>query len=348
MTLTRISDTLVDETSSPAQLRKALDAFALLCSEISGVVPDRSFDAWAGDSLLDNGVAINPQAAAHCVQDYNRSVVFIRAVYAAIKTARERFADAPTQVLYAGCGPFATLLLPLLGRFRAGQLEVHLLDIHQRSLDSVGQLIEHFGLHTHRINAVQGDACSYQHPGRPHVIIAETMQKSLEQEPQFAVTANLAPQLCTRGIFIPQKIEVELCLAHLDSEVALFKRDNTIDGSALVKAGKRHVLATVFSLTPQHAATLLREASHNERTGALELNPTTIKIPAVAQLNSFDALLFTRIQAYCQYQLQDYESEITLPLRCSEMLPLKAGEPYRVSYQLGSYPKFSLTRISDD
>lgn len=345
MTLTQIGDTIVDETSSPAQLRETLDAFALLCSEIGGVVPDRSFDAWAGDSLLDNGVAINPQAAAHCVKDYNRSVVFIRAVYAAIKTARERFAGAPIQVLYAGCGPFATLLLPLLGRFRAGELEIHLLDIHQHSLDSVDRLIEHFGLHAHRISTVQGDACRYQHPGRPHIIIAETMQKSLEQEPQFAVTANLAPQLCTRGIFIPQKIDVELCLAHLDREAALFKRGNTIDCNALVKTGERHPIATVFSLTPQHAATLLRQSSHDECTGALAVNPITIRIPPVAQLHSFDALLFTRIQVFCQYQLQDYESEITLPLRCSELSPLEAGASYQVSFQFGNYPKFCLTRI---
>ena len=84
MNINTISDTILDETSSPEALREALDAFVASCSEITNIRPDPSFDAWAEDSLLDNGVAINPQAAAHCAIDYQRSVVFIRGVYAAI------------------------------------------------------------------------------------------------------------------------------------------------------------------------------------------------------------------------------------------------------------------------
>ncbi len=347
MTLTQISDILIDESSTPAQLRGALDDFALLCSEVSGVVPDRSFDAWAGDSLLQDGVAINPEAAAHCVTDYRRSVVFIRAVHAAIEAARARFAEEAIEVLYAGCGPFATLLLPLLGRFPAGALNVHLLDIHQRSLDSVGVLITHFGLDAHRITLVQGDACRYQHPGKPHIIVAETMQKSLEQEPQFAVTANLAPQLHSRGIFIPQSIEVELCLAKLDNEAAAFQQGETLDSEALVKAGERHPLATVLTVTPENAAPLLQQARQATRTGTLELPPMHITLPQIKQLESFDALLFTRVRAFEQHQLLDYESEITLPLRCNEMAPLQAGATFRISLQLGSYPRFCVTRIDE-
>jgi hypothetical protein len=347
MTLDDISDTLLDEASSPTHLREALDAFARLCSNVTGVVPDRSFDAWADDSLLEDGVAINPEAAAHCVKDYQRSVVFIRAVYAAINTASDRFANQPIEILYAGCGPFATLLLPLLGRFHAGELQVHLLDIHQRSLDSVGQLVEHFSLQSHYIHFVQDDACRYQHPGSPHIIITETMQKSLEQEPQFAVTANLAPQLHGKGIFIPQKIEVELCLAHLDAETAAFKRGDAPDLVALEEAGGRYPIATVFCLIPDQAAALEQRACQSSSTGLIELNPVNVTIPSVAHLDNFDALLFTRVQAFEQHQLLDYESEITLPLRCTEMAPLQPGDHYRISFQLGNYPKFCVTRICD-
>ena len=346
MKLHNISDTLLDEASSPTQLREALDAFAQLCSDITAVIPDRSFDAWAGDSLLEDGVAINPEAAAHCVKDYQRSVVFIRAAYAAINTARERFANQPIEILYAGCGPFATLLLPLLGRFKTGELHIHLLDIHQRSLDSVGQLIEQFGLQAQNINYVQDDACRYQHPGSPHIIITETMQKSLEQEPQFAVTANLAPQLHNQGIFIPQKIEVELCLADLEAETAAFKRGEVLDADKLVTTGKRHSLGTVLCLTPENAAVLLQQAEENSSTGVLELKSVEATVPSVSDLDGFDALLFTRIQAFGQHQLLDYESEITLPLRCTDMMPLQAGVEYRVSFQLGSYPKFCVRQMS--
>lgn len=346
MKLTYIADTLLDEASSPKQLRAALNAFSQLCSDVGGVVPDPSFDAWADDSLLNDGVAISPEAAAHCVSDTQRTVVFIRAAYAAITNAKQRFANGPIEVLYAGCGPFATLLLPLLANFRPGELVVHLLDIHQRSLDSVALLTRHFDLEGHRISYVKDDACHYQHSSNLHVIIAETMQKSLEQEPQFAVTANLAPQLHARGIFIPQRIEVALCLAKLEAEKAALQRGDALDPNALQATGERHALDTVLCLTPEQAVTLKQQACQNSH-GLLELNPIHVTLPAITNLNTFDAVLFTRIQAFEQHRLLDYESEITLPLRCSEFTPLKAGEQYKVCLQIGSYPKFSVTRVRD-
>ena len=346
MKLKNIADTLLDEASPPAQLQAALNAFVQLCSAVGGVIPDRSFDAWAGDSLLQDGVAISPEAAAHCVHDTQRSVVFIRAAFAAIKTAKKRFANGPIDILYAGCGPFATLLLPILGRFNPEELTVHLLDIHQPSLDSVDSLIRHCGLRGHRISYIQADACHYQHPSNPHVIIAETMQKSLEQESQFAVTDNLAPQLQANGIFIPEIVEVALCLAKLEDETAAFKRGDALDPSALMEAGNRHPLATVLCLTPEHAPRLRQQASPSN--GSLALNPIHVTIPTTVHLDDFDPLLFTRVQAFEQHQLLDYESEITLPLRCSELMPLRAGDRYRIRLQIGRYPKFSITQMHDD
>ena len=128
MKLKTIAGTLLNEASSPADLRAALNAFAQLCSGVGGVVPDPSFNAWADDSLLKDGVAISPEAAAHCVSDTQRTVVFIRAAYAAITAAKQRFTAGPIEILYAGCGPFATLLLPLLTKLNPGELVVHLLD----------------------------------------------------------------------------------------------------------------------------------------------------------------------------------------------------------------------------
>lgn len=319
MNIKSISDIILDETSSAAELRDALNTFVLLCSDTSGIRPDASFDAWAEDSLLDNGVAINPRAAAHCAVDYQRSVMFIRGVHAAIKTLKKRFPDTPIEILYAGCGPFATLLLPLLGKFNPGELCISMLDIHQRSLESVELLLAHFELGAHAVRTIRADACHYTHPKKLHLVIAETMQKSLEQEPQFAVTANLGPQLWPTGIFIPQCIEVVLCLADLAHE-----REE--------KNGERYPLATVCTLSPESAAD--------------QLEPTTVVIPKLADMSRLDAALFTRIAVFEQYLLRDYESEITLPQKCHELAPLAGGERYKVSYQLGSYPKFNFERVS--
>jgi hypothetical protein len=348
MNINTISDTILDETSSAEDLREALDAFALMCSEVTNIQPDPGFDAWAEDSLLENGVAINPQAAAHCVLDYERSVIFIRGAYAAINELRERFPDTALEILYAGCGPFATLLLPLLGKFAPGDLKLYLLDFHQRSLDSVKCLLIHFGLCAHAADTVRGDACNYKHPAKLHLVVAETMQKSLEQEPQFAVTANLAPQLLPGGVFIPQRIDVTLCLADLEHEKELFRESQTSNRRDLEKCAGRYPVATLCTLFPESAFDQMQLArTHSNKTGPL-LESTIVVIPEVADIARLDAALFTRICVFEQYCLKDYESQITLPLKCYELLPLAGGERYRVSYQLGSYPRFNFERLSDN
>ena len=341
--LSKITHTLLDESRSRESLHDALDDFACLCSDITAITPDASFDAWAEDSFLENGVAINPQAAAFCIKDYQRSIVFIRGVYAAILDAMSRFPGTPLKILYAGCGPFATLLLPLLVKFKSGDIDVCLLDIHQQSLDSVGTLLGALGLDGHKVNLIQGDACRYQHGDKLHIIVAEVMQKALEQEPQMAATANLAPQLCEQGIFIPEQIEVKLCLAHWEDEKALLKDTGRVDGDSLVASGLRHPLGTLLILERASVYELMNSAVFNAHAAVLELKLTSFRLPEIPSIEQYDLLILTRIQVFLHYVLDDYDSEITLPHKCHEISPLSAGPLYQVCYQLGSYPRFNVT-----
>jgi len=175
-TLAKLSKAILDEASSSTQLASSLDKFASLCSKVSGVQADVCYNAWAPDTFLENGVAINPQAAAQCVKDYHRSVMFIRGVYAAISKQLLEKSGEVVSILYAGCGPYATLLLPLLEHFHPDQLEVYLLDVHQESLDSVSLLLKSFQLSTYNVTTLHHDACKYQHPVPLDIILTETMQ----------------------------------------------------------------------------------------------------------------------------------------------------------------------------
>ncbi|MFK8021966.1 MAG: hypothetical protein AB8B86_19570 [Pseudomonadales bacterium] len=340
--LAKIANTILNETSTPDQLSAALLDFSALCSHAGGVKPDRSFDAWAEDSFLGSGVAINSQAAAHCVTDFQRTVVFIRGIHAALTAAMENSPGVPIKVLYAGCGPYATLMLPLLPLFNPGQLDITLLDYHQQSLDSVTDLIGFFAYQDYQINLQRADACHYQHSEPLHLIVAEVMQKALEQEPQFAVTANLAPQLRADGVFIPQKIDIALCLGNLEQERAAFQRDGVIDEKFLLQSGSRVSLGTVFTLLPEQAAGMAKSATMNQVTGALELMSTQIEIPSLLNTDGFDVILMTRIQVFSHHKLTDYEAQITLPLRCSGLTAIREGEKITVSYELGPYPKFNV------
>ena len=339
-------DTVLNEDSSPAALRCALDEFATTCTAVGGITPDRSFDGWHLDTMLDDGVAINPQAAAFCIKDYRRSVMFMRGVYSALRELQQRFTDQPIRILYAGCGPFALLLLPLLEKLTPGRFDIHLLDIHQSSLDSVAQLLDYFSLDQHQIQYIRADACRYEHEEPLHLVIAETMQKSLEQEPQFAVTANLAAQILPGGIFVPEKIEVELCLAQLEQELICIKEVSLTKRKSQIASFRRHSLVNLLELDPGQAAGQLQGAIGSAASSQREIALGSVEIPAIDNLASFDAALFTRILVFSSYRLDDYDSEISLPSKCHELLPLQAGACYAASYQLGAYPRFNFRKTS--
>jgi len=93
-------------------------------------------------------------------------------------------------------------------------------------------------------------------------------------------------------------------------------------------------------LQPQLAATQLKNAQYHPDTKTLALKSTQVQIPDIPQLKNFDALFLTYIQVFKHYQLNDYESEITLPLKCQALSALKPNARHSIIYQLGSYPEF--------
>ena len=74
-------------------------------------------DIAGGETRTSNGLALSPKMAAMCIDDFVRMIEFIRGTYAAIIDIRERFPDRPARVLHVGCGPYATLLVPLMATF---------------------------------------------------------------------------------------------------------------------------------------------------------------------------------------------------------------------------------------
>ena len=348
MTLKQFCAIILDESSSGDSLERALNEFMQQCSRAGGILPDVSFSAWAGDTFLDNGVAINPEAAAHCVKDYQRTVVFLRGIDAAIRSAISRFPNTRIRILYAGCGPFATLLLPLLTNFKESAFDIQLIDIHQRSLDSAAAVARHFGLSDYHMQTTRADASSYRHADKFHLIIAETMQKSLEQEPQYAVTANLAPQLVAGGIFIPEKIVVELRLAPIGLEQAILGSTGSPDTGVLSsrQAGQLPI-ASLLELSPEMFVVSSNPDEPDKSKVSATDHRLQFEIPASSHLDELEAFTFTRVQVFSHYWLHDNAAEITLPRRCDELLPLVAGARFEVSYDRGSYPRFNFNPVAE-
>ena len=169
------------------------------------------------------GIAISSKDAAFCVDDKLRTVRFIKGVNAAIQELKLRFKNEKINIVYAGCGPFATLITPLLPFFSPSEIAITLLEINNASIQSIRKIIALPEIANYDIEVIACDASLYKMPSDKtlHLVISETMFNGLVREPQVAITANLAPQLHSNGILIPESINLSLAYSAFGKEVFL-------------------------------------------------------------------------------------------------------------------------------
>lgn len=321
-----------------------------LFSNITGIDGDIFQPIYDKDIPLENGIAISPCMAAHCLLLPLRTTMFIRGIKAGIDEGLNRFPNQPLQILYAGCGPYATLLLPLVTQYTPDQIQVTLLDFHQESIDAVKGLIGTLGLGDYFKDCIQTDATKYQHPqGQPiHMIVSETMTAALRSEPQVAVTLNLVPQLAKGGILIPQNISIEACLTDPTRERfgEFIKRDDLgfpsrHDGAYY----GRTKLSKLLTLNIQSGLDI--EKAQNWR----QLNFPTRKVRITdygISDNHTRFMLLTHIHIFKGITIQDYDTSITCPFILDDLSGLPVGTIIEFYYSCLQKPGFRYRVLSGD
>ena len=141
-------DSLIGETG---KLRAFVERHSQLSMEASDSMNE-------GESTLASGWAISPVQAALCAREPLRSAAFVQGLAAAIHAASTP--QRPVSVLYAGCGPFALLALPLMAIFSPQQLRFTILEVHQEALDYARALIDKLGYGAHVAAFACADAFS--------------------------------------------------------------------------------------------------------------------------------------------------------------------------------------------
>lgn len=335
MNLTEISACLLESESDVESLRAATELHDLFSGIVSLSGDLSSIDQT--ETQLSEGKALSPNAAALCILDYMRTRSFLRGVRAAVVESQRRFPGQTIHILYAGCGPFAPLVLPLTTRFSSNQLQFTLLDIHERSLDAVRQIVESLGLSSYVRDYVQCDAAFHQPRERePHIILIETMQKALEKEPQVAVTRNLIPHLRNGGILLPEMITLSACLGDASKEVVTTSTDSS-DANHHIQRRDRIELGTLFELTAESAKETWFEYPDKGSGATLCSTPVMIRVPDIP-IEARDMLILTNITVFDSIVLRDYESGLTYPTVLFDSGRIRDADQFEFQYVTGETP----------
>ncbi len=283
-----------------------LRAFVERHSQLSMAGSDRMTE---GESILPSGWAISPVQAALCAREPLRSAAFIQGLAAAIRAALT--GDKPVSVLYAGCGPFALLALPLMAIFSPRQLRFTILEVHEDALGYARALIEELGYGAHVAAYVCADAATWRivPDALPDVIVSETMNTALGKEPQVAIMRNLFVQ-APQAALVPAAIAVHLGLPSRAVD------EPCVDWGRIFEVNAASILAW-------------------QGQGGSALPAASIRLPA--QLARAPKLL-TRIQVHGDIVLHDYACSLNLPLHLPGKPQLTGSETLAFSYQLGSTP----------
>ena len=327
--LSQITDEILLE-KEPDKLGNAAARLYALFSEITGVDDESDNPGDMEDIILPHGNAISPRDAGRCALDFARTAQYLKGVYAAVLEAQRRFPARPIEILYAGCGPFATLATSLVRRFSAEQIQLNLLDVHSRSLESVRHLFETLGIGNYVSRYIQSDATTYVHPSPLQIIIVEAMQRGLTKEPQVALTANLAHQLSPEGIFIPEQITVDACLYDPGKEFLTLPAEANASPESQQSLRVRINLGRVMEVTARDSIGWL---------GKTDLPPVVLDIPESVGSN-LRVLLATKIKVFAAFVLEEYDSGLTNPLLLHDVSLARGGTRLEIAYCLGSKPGF--------
>jgi len=202
------TETLISCGNDFQKMKQSVDSLYELFKSITGI----DFTKWSdADIHLPSGKAISAEGAAHCLLEFKRTAIFLRGIKQAIDSKVDSN-KRQVKILYAGCGPYATLITPLLPYYSADRINVTLLDVNSVSLNSAEKLINEFGLGDYIDQFVLDDAATYKVDRLYDIVISETMQAGLKNEPQVAITQNLIPQCNADAIFIPEQITIDAYL----------------------------------------------------------------------------------------------------------------------------------------
>jgi predicted RNA methylase len=278
------------------------------------------------DIGFDNGKALGTFWAALCLDDLIRTRQFVRGINKAIQEKVNK--QKPIQILYAGTGPFATLILPFIFRYSKQEIKYTFLEINPLSFEILQDVISKLGLKDYNIKLVKGDATKYQidFKNKPDIIISETMQNALAKEQQVSIFLNLMNQVRYDTIFIPEKIELFIGLKKAGIPVEETQIKHYQKEKKIFDVSKE----AMFPLNP----------TENKAIGGILFDKKQTIIEEKKLRGFSQLLLLTEIQVYKDEKIGINESSLTTPITIKDIPNnLKDSITINTQYKISSQPE---------
>lgn len=329
--LKRLARALVESERPAYSLRPEVLELGRLLAQLSTIPTTPNENIARGETRTSHGLALSPTMASMCVDDFVRTIEFLRGAHAAITDLRKQQPRRRIQFFYAGCGPHAILALPLMALFPSSDVSFTLLDIHPDSIQSASTIINALGLQSRVTKIEIADATSYQiDPDQaPDIILVETMQAALEAEPQVAIVRHLLRQ-SPHAVLLPEEVRVDLVLVNPS-------REFDQEGQAISQRDRIQV-GPVFVLNRETA-----KSWEGEKSGRLPAS--TVRLPEPLEAR-YEPMLFTTVRVYRNHVLKDYDSGLTCPRRPRIEGQIRSGAEMDFRYELGSHPGLVSTVMS--
>ena len=326
----KITSEYLKDTIDYSKLSKASKDYRAILNKICE--KDMDIDKGRNDIEFNNGKALGTFWAALCVDDMIRTRQFIRGIHTAVQENINQ--KKPLHILYAGTGPFATLLLPTILRYSKLDLKYTFLEVNPFSFELLQKMILKLGLENHDINLLNEDATKYKinAADQPDIIISETMQNALAKEQQVPIYLNLMTQVKNNTIFIPEKIALSIALKKSGIPIEKLKPEHFHKEQKVFEVGKEIMLPSNTS-----DKQTVNKVAFTKKQTFIENK----------KLKGFNQLaIITEIQVYKDFKININESGLTTPIFINEIPEnLKGAVLLDTQYHISSEPKLNYTVI---
>ncbi|NQZ11749.1 MAG: hypothetical protein HRT35_31750, partial [Algicola sp.] len=316
-----------------------------------------------------HGLVIPPDYCITSQKDTLRVHAFIRGAHQAIGELKNRY-DECLHIVYPACGPFAPLLLPLIGYYKdsglydENDIRITLIDMQPGAVASLEAVVHEMGIAGYIEQILCGDGCDYQKSMPIHMVVLEAMQHGLSREGHLPLARHFAAMIEPDGVFLPQQVSLRAVLSVGQKEFVEQWRDKERqdkrgqEDRGLCEADMRQDindqridLGEILRLTPESLRTL-KERELDEYTRLIECG--TVTLPQASQIPQNPLLLIcTQIKTYNDEYINEYDSGITHPLPdmqvCVNFVPhdakpgdllVNSGDKLKFFYRLNGLPGF--------